>query len=370
MALTDFASMTDEQYTVWARRTWAEARNRSFVIPFVGNSADSMIQRITELKSTKTGNRCVITLVNDIRGDGIVGDNQAKGNETAMGADDNVIQFDQLRFPVANTGRMADQKSVVDFRTNAKDQIANAHQQTMDELAFLTLSGIGYNFNTDGTARLGSQLPMLEYAGDVTAPTANRHVRWDATNGIQPGDTTQVDPADKPTWKMFVQAKAHAMNTWLKPNRTNNGVESFNVFLSIDGMAALKQDADFIAMWKDARERGTANPIFAGTPHGGVNGIRIDGMNIFEYRNVFHPSTWGGDGDVKGQRILFCGAQALGFADPTGIGMPGWDEEKDDYNNRYGIAGRKVYGFKKPVFFNSKLQSTEDFGVLCIDTAV
>jgi len=367
--LTNFAALSDEAVTTWSRRFWSEARNKSFVMPFTGDSANSMIQRVTELTLTKTGNRAVITLINDATGDGVVGDNQLKGNEEALSQDENVILFDQIRFGHANTGRMADQKSIVQFRYNAKDQVGNRHAQVMDELAFLTASGVAYTFKTDGTARVGSQLPQLEYAADVTAPTAARHRRWDATTGLEAGDTTQVAIADTPTWAMLVNAKAYAVNTFLKPLRSDDGVEVYNVFMTPDGMAKLKQDTNFLDAWKQAQTRGDSNPIFKGTPHGGKRGIYIDGLNILEYRNVFHPSTWGG-GAVRGQRILFMGAQALGFADPMGIGAPGWDEEKDDYNNRYGIAGRKVYGFKKPTFFNTHTQSTEDFGVLCVDTAV
>ncbi len=366
---TDFNGLGLQEIQAWSLSFWAEARNRSMVMPFVGDGPEAMIQRITELTATKSGNRCVITLLNDAQGDGIVGDNQAKGNEEALSADDNTIRFDQIRFAHANTGRMSDQKSIIKFRTNAKDQIGNRHAQVMDELAFLTLSGVAYTQKTDGTTRVGSQLPQLEYADDVTAPSAARHRRWDVSTGLMAGDTTQVDALDLPTWKMLVDLKAYAVNTYLKPIRTENGIDTYNVFMTPNGIARLKKDADFIAMWKDARERAETNPIFKGTAHGGKKGIYIDGLNILEYRNVYHPSTWGA-GAVNGQRVLFCGAQALAYADPKGLGAPGWDEEEDDYGNRYGIAGRKAYGFLKPVFYNTHTQSTEDFGVICCDTAV
>ena len=369
MALTNFGALHDPQLMIWSRRFWKEARNRSFVMPFVGDSADSMIQRVTELTETKSGNVCVMTLLLDAQGDGIVGDNQAKGNEEALGLDQNQIRFDQLRFAHANSGRMSDQKTIVNFRTNAKDQIGNRHAQVMDEVAFLTLSGVSYAYKTDGTARVGSQLSQLEYAADVTAPTAGRHLRWHATNGLLAANTAAITPTDKPSWKMLVETKAYAVNSFLKPIRTENNIEVYNVFMTPDGIAKLKQDADFLAAWKDARERGESNPLFKGSPHGGRRGIFVDGLNILEYRNVYHPSNWGSGGDVKGQRVLFCGAQALGFADPLGLGAPGWDEEKDDYGNRFGIAGRKVYGFKKPRYFNTHTQTVEDFGVLCLDTA-
>lgn len=368
MATTDFSRMMDDRLQAWSRTMWSEARNRSLVMPFVGDGSGEMIQRINELTETKSGNVCVITLLLDAQGDGIVGDNQAKGNEEALGIDENKIRFDQLRFAHANTGRMSDQKTVVKFRNNAKDQIGNRHAQVMDELAFLTLSGVAYTQKTDGTTRIASQLPLLEYAADVTAPTSGRHRRWDKVTGLEAADTSAVAADDYPSWSMLVDAKAFAVNSYLKPIRSSNNIDCYNVFMHVDGIAKLKKDPDFLAAWKDARERGMENPIFKGTPHGGQRGIFIDGLNILEYRNVYHPNTWGG-GTVHGQRVLICGAQALGFADPKGIGAPGWDEEEDDYGNRYGIAGRKVYGFKKPVYFNTHTQSTEDFGVICIDTA-
>ena len=368
---TNFAGMMDNALRVWARRTWAEARNKTLIMPFTGTDPNSMIQRQTELTETKNGNRATITLVLDAQGDGVVGDNQLKGNEEALGLDEMEIKFDQLRFGHANTGKMSDMKSILNFRNVARDQIANRFAQAMDELAFLTLSGVAYTQKPDGTPRVGSQWPLLEYAADVTAPTTNRYRRWDATSGLVAGDTTAVDPADTPTWKMLVDMKAYAVNTWVKPLRSTDGVEVYNVFMTPNGIARLKKDSDFLEAWKHAQARGESNPLFKGTAHGGKRGIYIDGLNILEYRNVYHPSTWGSGSDVAGQRVLLCGAQALAFADPMGaIGAPEWHEERDDYDNRNGIAGAKRFGFKKPVYFNTHLQSTEDFGVLCVDTAV
>ncbi|MGH2626745.1 MAG: DUF4043 family protein, partial [Anaerolineales bacterium] len=78
-------------------------------------------------------------------------------------------------------------------------------------------------------------------------------------------------------------------------------------------------------------------------------------------------SKWGGGGTVDGQRVLFCGAQSLGMAD---IGDPYWVEEDDDYKNQSGISVGKIFGFKKPVFRSLHHGTNEDFGVLCVDTAI
>ena len=75
MAMTNFGALTANQLTTWSRDFWHEARNKTFIMRFAGDSANSMIQRITELRKTKDGARAVVTLINEATGDGVVGDN-------------------------------------------------------------------------------------------------------------------------------------------------------------------------------------------------------------------------------------------------------------------------------------------------------
>jgi hypothetical protein len=108
--------------------------------------------------------------------------------------------------------------------------------------------------------------------------------------------------------------------------------------------------------------RSKDNPLFKGK----TDGIMVDGVMFFEYRHVYHAADWG-SGAVAGQRILFCGAQALGFAD---IGLPTWVEKEFDYDNQPGISTGKICGFKKPVFRSAVSATDEDFGVIAVDTSV
>lgn len=365
MASTNFGALTENQLKVWSKTFWREARNKTFLMSFAGNSSNAMVQRITELRKTVDGDRAVITMVNEATGDGVVGDNQLEGNEEALSQNDMVITLDQWRHAHKNSGKMNDQRTIVNFREAAKDQLTYRASDVMDQLGFLTLSGVSYAYKTDGTPRVGSQLPQLKYADDVAAPTSKRHYRWDKTDGLVAGDTTAVAAEDTPTWAMLVDAKAKAVNEYIRPMRSDDGVEVYNVFMTPDGIAKLKKDPDFLAAWQHAQKRGEENPLFKGTKHGGRRGIYIDGLNILEYRNVYHPSNWGA-GSVKGQRILLCGAQALAFAD---LGMAEWEEKKFDYQNVLGISVGKIFGFLKPQLFSTYAQSKQDFGVMCIDTA-
>lgn len=374
MALTNFAALTQEQLTVWSRKFWAEARNRSFVMGFAGVSPNSMIQRITELRKTTDGARAVITLINDAQGDGVVGDNELEGNEEALNSSDKIIRLDQMGHAHRSKGRMAEQESVVRFRGEAKDKLTYWLADRMDQLAFLTASGVSYALNNNGSSRVGSQFPQLQFAADVVAPSTNRFFRWNGTsNALAAGDTTQIAATDTPSWAMLVNLKAQATNSYLRPIRSDNGIDTYNVFMTPDGMAKLKQDTNFLEAWRYAEKRGAENPLFKGTPLGGRQGIFIDGLNIMEYRHVFNTkgaasgSKWGSGGTVNGQRVLMCGAQALAFAD---IGMPEWDEKTFNYGNSPGIAVRKIVGLLKPQFYSIYSQSIEDHSIIACDTAI
>lgn len=373
MASTNFAALTDEQYTVWSMDFWREARNRTFVMSFAGDSANSMIQRVTRLRKTTDGARAVITLINESTGDGVVGDNQLEGNEETLSSSDMVITVDQWRKAHKSAGEMAEQESVVEFREEARDQLSFTASRVLNELAFQTMSGWSYALKPDGSTRTGSQLTQLNFAAAVAAPSSKRHFRWDkSANGLVAGDTSSVADEDTPTWAMLVDMKAKAVNSFIRPLRSENGVEVYNVFMTPDGIARLKKDPDFLAAWQHAQKRGEDNPLFAGTKHGGKSGIYIDGLNILEYRDVCNTkgmaagSKWGG-GSVEGQRIILAGAQALAFAD---IGTAKWTEKRFDYDNQPGISIAKKFGFLKPFLFSTYDQSKQDFGLIVVDTAI
>jgi hypothetical protein len=362
MAVTNFAALTDEQKTVWVKETWRAARNMMFLSRFTGAGPDSMIQRITELKKDEKGARAVITLVADLEGDGVAGDRTLEGNEEAMKSYDQVIQIDMLRHANRSEGKMADQKSVVTFRENSKNVLAYWLADRCDQMAFLTLSGVAYTFRNDATARVGSDLPYLEFAADVSAATDNRRFRWDATTGlVAQGAVGDLIAADTPTWNMLVDLKARAQDSYIKPIRGEMGLELYNVFMTPRGVAALKKDDDFKNAWRDAQKRGSDNPLFKG-----ADVIYVDGLAIHTYRHVYHSAAWG-SGAVAGQRVLLCGAQAMGLAD---IGDGEWVEKEFDYNNQPGISLGKIMGLKKPVFRSAVTATNEDFGVMICDTAV
>lgn len=366
---TNFARLTEEQKTVWSLDFWRRARNASFLSKFLGTGQNAMFQQITELRKDEKGARAVITLLSDMTGDGVAGDRQLEGNEEALLSHDRVIQMDQLRDANIIEGRMADQRSIVNFRTTSRDMLAYWIGDRVDQMAFLTLAGVSYTRQNNGPLRPVSDLPNLVFAGDVVAPSPNRRLRWDATNKvlIPNAATTDVTAADKPSYAMLVELKAYAKSRYVRGLRGDGGEELYHVFLSPQAMAKLKLDPDYIANLRNGYVRSESNPLFAG----GV--VTVDGLVIHEFRHVYNTSglasgsKWGSGGTVDGCSMLFCGAQALGVAD---IGAPYWDEKTFDYGNRLGIAVGKMFGLLKSQFPNIyEGGSTEDFGVINVYVA-
>lgn len=380
MANTNFASLTSEQLTIWSRDFWRVARNMSFINQFSGSGPNAMVQSISELTQSEKGARAVITLLADMTGDGIIGDNTLEGNEETLRAYDIVVQLDQMRFANRLAGRLADQKSVVNFREHSRDALAYAMADRIDQTAFLTLTGVNYTQKNNGALRpvlsTGQNLGDLAYGSDVTAPTTNRHRRWDATSGLVAGDVTAVVAADTIQYKTIVALKAYAKDQYVRGIRGAAGEEVYHLFVTPQVMADLKLDSDFLANVRNAGVRGPGNDLFSGT-----SSLMVDGVMIHEFRHVFNTSgattgasgnagsagyKWGADADINGSALLFCGAQSLAMAD---IGLPEIVEDSFDYGNQNGISIGKILGFKKPKFNTDVTSTTEDFGVIRLDVA-
>ena len=383
MALTDyhnFGGLTGDQLQAWSRDFWRVARNQSFINQFAGSGSNAMVQRVTELTKNQKGTKANITLLADMTGDGITGDNTLEGNEEALRAYDISIELDQLRFANRIAGRMTDQKTVVNFREQSRDALAYAMADRCDQLAFLTLSGVGYNYKNNGGLRTpsstaGHELADLEFASDVSDPTADRHLRVNGA-GLSAGDTIAVTDGDKLGYKHIVNLKAFAKDNYIRGIRGAGNQETFHMFVTPQQMAALKLDADFIANVRNAGVRGASNSLFAGS-----SSLMVDGVMIHEFRHVFNTSgaqtgtssnagaagyKWGADADVVGGRALFCGAQALALAD---IGLPEMVEDTFDYGNQSGISVGKIFGLRKPKYNSDISGSVQDFGVIALDTA-
>tara|TARA_R100000935_G_scaffold56722_1_gene89004 strand:- start:1031 stop:1711 length:681 start_codon:yes stop_codon:yes gene_type:complete len=222
----------------------------------------------------------------------------------------------------------------------------------------------------------GQNLGDLAFSSDVTAPTSNRHRRWDATNGLVAGDVTAVAAADKMEYSTIVALKAFAKDNYIRGLRGAGNEEMYHLFVTPQVMASLKLDTDFLANVRNAGVRGPSSSLFSGS-----SSLMVDGVMVHEFRHVFNTTgattgasanagsagyKWGANANVNGSASIFAGAQALAMAD---IGIPEIVEDSFDYGNQNGISIGKIFGLKKPVYNSDISGQVEDFGVIRLDVS-
>lgn len=296
---------------------------------------------------------------------------EREGRGEALSNYYDTITIDLLSHSVENTGKLADHKSVINFRTEANDKLKYWLANRLDQLQILTLSGIAYTSNLDGSTRSSSSFSNLAFASEVSGPTSNRHYRTTSDGsgvytGLEDGATGSVDATDTLTYKSIVDVCVKARRKYL-PGMMKNGKDYYIALISPEGYAQLKKDDDFQRAIVNAGPRSLDNPWF----NGGI--VTIDGIVFHEHRLVYNTlgaasgSKWGSGSTVDGSRALILGRQALGMVD---LGAPDWVEKKFQYESQVGINVDKMFGLVKPKFYNVNTSQIEDFGVLALDHAI
>lgn len=365
-ANTDFGALTTAQKKVWSAKLWMQYRDESFWMSngFIGTNGNTPVQRVTELTKTERGQECVMQLVNDLEGDGVVGDNPLEGNEEQMVNDAQIIKIDQLRNAVKSKGRMSEQATVIRFREQAKDKLGFWLPDKLDELMFLTVSGRAYTNKTNlATRSAGSQLPQLAFAADVAAPSTNR-IKYAGSATSEATLTT----SDKMTWNGIVGYKSFAQRQGIRPIR-QGGKEYYAMVMSPEQRRDLLQDTNYQTIVSRAQERGSNNPLFK-------NALAVvDGMILYDHRKVINTlglvsgsTKWGSGNTVDGAQAVLMGAGALGF---TTLGGGEWNEsDNTDYGNKTGIGYGQMIGLLKPQYKpTASSSSREDYGTIAIKTA-
>jgi len=357
---TNFAGLTTKQKLVWSRDVWEAARDKMFIKKFVGTGESAMIQRITDLTKTEKGEQCIMFLVADLVGDGVVGDNEREGMEEDMQSYEQIITIDLISHGVKNKGKMSEQKTVIKFREHGKDKLSYWLANRLDQLAFLTMSGIGYDKMCNGATRISTAFNTLAFASQVSPPSSKRSLMWNGTN-LLPSVTGSVANTFLPSYKMITNLVAYAKDHYIKP-LMSGGKEYYVLLVKPGTLASLKNDADYKNAVINAAPSGKDNPFFSGAT------VTLDGVVIHEHNLVYSTTgtatKWGAGSLIEGTRSLFCGAQALGMAD---IGTPEWDEKTFQYNSQTGINVDKMFGFLKPKFHSIYDGSEQDFGLIAVD---
>ena len=305
---------------LWSSQLWKEAQRDNFFAKFTGTSQDSIIQEITQLKK-ESGDQITIPLMMRLTGEATMGDDILEGNEEALTFYDYSVQINQFRHAVRLKGRMEEQKTILDLRTNAKDGLKTWLVEYIE-------NGIVKALTTNPTAS------HTLYAGSNTAEST-------------------VTATDLLTTELISKAARLAKTMSPKIRRPKvNGKEYYVLLVDPYQARDLKKDENWKEAQKYCAERGIDNPLFSG-----MLGV-WDGVVLHEYENLIRTEA-GASKAVTGHALLLgcqAGVKAIG-ADPE------WDEETFDYKNQHGFAVGGIMGFGKPKY-NGK-----DFAVVQLITS-
>lgn len=369
-------NLTETNY--FSKKIWKQLRARSLMDQLASEKGDSAVERITELKGTTWGKRAILTLIPDDTSYGVVGDSQLETREVGITAHDIEVTFDQFRKAYRNVGRMDDRTYFFKFAQQVSDQLAYWAADIKDRMFMNTIAGVSYAYEVDGRLRESScEWNHNAFAGHVTAPSTNRHFRWDVngtTKTLQSGSnaaTTELVAGDIPSWDMFIDMRTELPLMRIKPIRGlwGNGSDLYVCIVHPRTMTSIKKDATFQQNLRDALQRGEKNPIFTG-----AETYMVDGILLISHRYAYTTlgaasgSKWGAAGTVDGARSIFLGAQAVGMLEMQG---PRIVTEEFDYKNSQGIAMDLQFGMRKIVWPDQYAgNANEDFGVCCVDHAV
>lgn len=328
-----------------------------FTRKFIGEEANSIIQRKTELESD-AGDRVSFDLSVTLRNKPTPGDNRVEGKEENLRFFTDEVILDQARHAVSAGGKMSRKRTAHDLRKVARDRLSDYWSQYIDELHFIYLSGArGVN------ADFIEPTDFTGHAGNALQSPDDQHILF---GGVATSKAT-ITATDKMS-RLLVE-RAATKSRMMKANDPNTA----NMLpVMVDGEARYVlvmspfQEYDLRSSdaqgWLDiqkaaAAAEGKDNPIFKG----GLG--MINNVILHSHESTIRFSDYGATGDLPAARAIFLGRQAGVVAYGTAGGLRyDWKEEERDYGNEPTVVAGTIIGVKKTRFNN------RDFGVISIDT--
>ncbi len=354
---------------IWAKELFANViDNLYFTVNGLMGASDNNIVQIRGDLTKQRGDRVTFGLTAKLSGAGVTGDAELEGQEEEIDAFSEQVAIEQKRNAVRLTGKKDEQMNVYNQRTDAKEKLSIWMQEFIERQIFLKMGGVTNTTLNDvagvvvGGDATWSNTPDFIPDADTAAGSGDRYVNADASGAASMQSTDLITPA----LISRVKAKAITSTPRIRPLRIK-GRDYFVLFVHPYQAYDLKQNAVWAQAMRDAERRGGENPIFTGA-------LAIwDGVIVMEHEyvpfldisvagNSFRGASTGTDFAVDTCRALFCGRQAVGFAQSKN--PKGWVEKMFDFENQFGVATGLIGGIQKLVF------NSLEYAVIALDTAV
>ncbi|KRR21906.1 N4-gp56 family major capsid protein [Bradyrhizobium retamae] len=351
MSVTSYGVNDALSNKLWAKKLNVEALKETYFGRFMGEGSSNIIQVKTDFEKS-AGDELTVGLRVQLEGDGTTEGQTLQGNEEALSTYSDKFKINELAHAVRvrNKNTIDAQRVPFNLRSEGKDGLKDWFSNRFDFCMANHLAG-----NTLVTD------PRYTGNNAVTAPSADRHYRFGAT------DDATINADNTKTFNLGVidacVEMAGTASPLIRPVMVN-GEKKFVMFLhdyQVTDMRTNTNAGQWLDIQKAALAGGAASksPIYTGALGEYNNTI------LHKWNRLPNGISNAGAAQTSTRRAVFCGAQAgvVGFGKEFAKGSHfKWIEELFDYERELGVSGQTVWGIKKSVF------NSLDFGAIVATT--
>lgn len=332
----------------WDEKYFTEYLNNNWFKQFMGTGSSKMIQ-VKEDLTKKPGDSVTFTLVNRLVGEAKGANETLEGNEEDASLRSMQIRVREYAHAV-RFSKFEAQKTAIDLRQAHKDVLMDWNMELdRDNIieALGSINGVAYASATETQkdAWLVDNTDRVLFGAAIS-----NHVSGDHSTALGNVDTS----SDKltPDAISLLKRIAKTANPRVRPIRAKTEIGSsdgYVLFAPTQMVRDLAANSTFAQANRDARNRGTDNPLFTGADYVWEN------VYIYEIEDI--PSLGAvGNSSAVVRPCYLCGAQALGMAWAM---RPQTVEEEFDYKRRVGLGIKQWYKVEK-MRFGSGATDTDD----------
>lgn len=330
---------TAAEVVQWDNDYFVEFVNGNWFKKFEGTGSNGMIQ-VKEDLETKAGGSITIQLVNKLKGKAKNQHETLEGNEEKVDIRTHSIPIREYSHAVEwNT--FSEQLTGLPLRNLHKDVLMtwNTELDRDNVIASLgSINGVAYASATEvqKDAWLVDNADRVLFGASTSNNSGNDHslslANIDSTN-----DKLTPDAIDL---MKFLAKHANPKVRPLKAKAAIDGSDAYVLFANSYAFRDLKRNPIMQQANREARERGTDNPLFMGA------GLIWDNVAIYEVEDIAVIED-AGAGSIDVAPVYLCGAQALG---KVWAKRPATVDGPRDYGRKHGLAIIQWYDVKKLIF--------------------
>ena len=325
---------------VWKKQFFREFVRENRFNKYMGKDASMPIQLLTDLTAER-GDTISVPLLTKLKSQGVTGTQTLLGNEEALNNLEDRIVVDKLRNGVIVAG-IEQQRSEIELLDAARPALMDwAKERLRDDILAAMQSP-----NLDGMTSYASSTETQKNAW--LAANRDRTLFGSAlsnsASGVHATSLATITTSDKLSNTIIQLAKRAAVKTTntraMRPMKVNDDEEWYILLCNSLAFRDLSNDATIAQVNRDARVRGTDNPLFTG------GDLMIGGVIIREIPEI--PVIAGvGSGGIDVAASFLLGAQAVGVA---------WAErttpvrDTTDYGDKEGVGVEEIRGVKKLMY--------------------